>query len=129
MQVATLTQSENQGLQALGELEKQRLQLAAMLTQMLDPTASKPMRLHELAQQLPEPARGRLLILRQQLKEATEAVQRESALARGVSEALVKHMNGLVRTIGSAMTGVAVYGRDGKMPRAATAVSTFSATA
>jgi hypothetical protein len=38
-------------------------------------------------------------------------------------------MQGLVQTIGSAVTGVGTYNRAGAPPKAAMAISTFNATA
>ena len=124
-----LTRRENAELQAIGELEKQRLMLVADLTQLVDPAAARPLVMLELAQRLPEPARGRLLVLRGKLKERMESVQREGSIARRAAEALLRHMQGIVQTIGGAITGITTYGRKGSPPRMAMAVSTFSATA
>ncbi|MEX1091393.1 MAG: flagellar export chaperone FlgN [Phycisphaeraceae bacterium] len=129
--VAALTQQENQVLQAIGELEKRRIMLVAGLTQRLQPAATRPWRLEELAQNLPEPSRGRLLVLRTQLRQQIELVRQESSIVRSVSEALLRHMNGLVQSLGSAMTGVGTYtrGGGGGPPPPPTAMSTFNATA
>ncbi len=127
--IAALTQQENQQLQAIAELEKQRLTLVAELTLLVAPTEAQPLRMGELAERLNEPARGRLLVLRAQLRQRMEAVRQQAALARGASEALLRHMSSLVQSIGSVLTGVAAYGRRGAPPRTASAVSTFCATA
>lgn len=121
-------EQENQQVQALAELEKRRLEMVAELTLLVD-AAAAPMRLQELAERLPEPARGRLLVLRQELRQKIETVRREAGVARRTAESLVKHMHGLMQTIGSAVTGVGTYGRGGALPRAASAVSTFNLTA
>ncbi len=120
---------ENKQVQAIGDLEKQRLQLVADLTLMIQPQAGEPMRLAELAQRLPEPSRGRLLVLRQQLVERMTAVHRQTQSARHATQTLVAHMHGLIQSIGTAMTGVATYGQRGSLPTPALAVSTFSTTA
>jgi hypothetical protein len=127
--VAECCRQENREVQQVGEWEKRRLLLMAELTRALDPAAPEPLRLGDLAERLSEPARGRLLVLRTRLRERMEAVRRESAVAHRAAETLLTHMHGLMKTIGSVMTGIGVYGRGGALPRAATAVSTFSATA
>jgi len=124
-----LTRQENAELQMIGELEKQRLVLVADLTTLVEPAAPKPLVMLELAQRLPEPARGRLLVLRTRLKERMETVQREGSIARRAAESLVRHMQGIVQSIGGAITGITTYGKKGAPPRMAMAVSTFSATA
>lgn len=127
--VQQITCTENAVLQTLGELEKRRQMLSARLTLALAPQAPAPFKLAELAQRTSEPTRGRLLVLRQQLQQRMEMVRRESAIAHQASQLLLRHMTTLVQSIGSVMTGIGVYERHGAPPRAATAVSTFSATA
>ena len=120
---------ENQELQALAQCEKQRLQLVADLTRAIDPGARKPLRMGEMAAKLPEPARGRLTKLRDQLRASAEQVKRDSGVARQAAEALMRHMQGIVQAIGGAITGIVTYNRRGSRPPAAVAVSTFFATA
>lgn len=127
--VTAICQQENQEVQQIADLAKQRMTLAAALTQMVDPAAGEPMRLMELCQRLPEPARGRLLLLRQQLVAQMDQVRADSGVARRAAESLLSHMHGLVQSIGSVVTQVTTYGRTGALPRAATAMSTFTTTA
>lgn len=124
-----LHKQENDCLQALAELEKQRLVLVAEITQMLDPNAQRPMRLRELAEQLDEPARGRLLVLRQQWEVKLKEVKRETNIARDAAESMLRHMQGLVQTITAAVSGIGTYSRNGGTPQVVATVSTFSATA
>lgn len=125
---ASHTRQENVEFQAIAELEKQRLVLVADLTQAIDPQAARPLVMGELAQRLPEPARGRLLLLRARLKERMETVQRESSVCRRAAESLLRHMQGIAQSISGAITGISTYGKNGASPRMAMAVSTFSAT-
>lgn len=127
--IAELCQQENARLQALSELEKKRIVLGGQITLLLDPKAPAPLRLGELAQRLPEPARGRLLVLREQLRQRFEAARAEVGVARTAAEALVRHMQGLVQSIGTAVTGVNTYNRAGARPQAAISLSTFNTTA
>ena len=126
--VATCTRQENTELQAIAELEKQRQTYVGQLTQCLDPTANEPLLLGELANRLPEPSRGRLLVLRAALKERMESVQREGSMLRRASETLLSHMHGIVQSISGAISGISTYGKKGAPPRMAMSVSTFSAT-
>jgi len=126
--LAACCQRENEQFQQVAELEKKRLLLVAELTQLVDPQAQRPLSMGELAERLPEPARGRLLVLRQTLRQRLEKVQREGSVARRAAESLLRHMQGIVQTIGGALTGIGTYGQRGKPPAAAMRVSTFVAT-
>ena len=120
---------EHEKVQKIAELEKQRLTVVAELTLAVEPGAPEPLRLTDLAERLPEPARGRLLVSRQQVLEKMKQVQSETAIARQATETMAKHMHGMIQTIGAISTGVSTYGSGGAFPQRATAVSTFSATA
>ena len=120
---------ENRQVQRIGELEKQRLVLVAELTQIIAPSAAEPMRMVELADRLTEPARGRLLVRRQQLRDRVEQARKKAGVARRAAEMLVQHMQGLIRVVGGAMTGIGLYGRTGAPPQAALAVSTINTMA
>lgn len=100
--VSECSRLENTLVQAIGELEKRRLELVARLTTAVDPSATQPMRMRDLAERLPEPARGRLLVLRGQLRERISAVKEQSSVTRRATEALLNHMQGLVQTLGNA---------------------------
>jgi hypothetical protein len=120
---------EHEKLQKIAELEKRRLNLVADLTLAVDRNAQAPLRMAELADRLGEPVRGRLLVARQQLLEKMKNVQEETNIVRRATEALAKHMHGIVQTLGALSAGVATYGSRGAFPQRNTAVSTFSATA
>ena len=127
--VVDCCRQENQRVQRVAELEKARLGLTGELTLLLDPGAAEPMRLGELAQRLVEPMRGRLLVLRQQLCQRMEQVRREAGIAQRATELLARHMQGVVQTIGNAISGGAPYSRSGAPPQAAMAISTLNMTA
>lgn len=122
-------QQENGRVQAVSELEKRRLQLVGELTLRLVPDARQPMRLDALADHLPEPARGRLLVLRQQLLERMHQIRSETRVARRATEALVQHLQGIMQTIGAVCDGAGVYGHSGAPPKGSLALSTFHVTA
>jgi len=126
--VAEILGRENDRVQQISELEKQRLRLGGELTLALDPAAAAPMRLRQLAERCDEPRRGRLLVLRQTLEARMRSASNEMKVARRATEALVRHMQGIVQTINSACAGAGVYGRPGTAS-APTALSTFNTTA
>lgn len=128
-QLTNLSIQENEVVQSISELEKQRLQLIGQLTLTIEPKATAPMRLGDLAHRLPEPDRGHLLVLRQQLKQEMEQIKNETVVAKRATESLVRHMQGLIHTVGSALAGVGVYSRQGCLPKEAMTVRTFHATA
>lgn len=127
--VTAMCQLENEALRAISELEIERARQAGALTLQVQPDAKAPLRLGELAERLPEPARGRLLVLRHQLVQRMEQVREQSSVTRRATETLARHMQGLVQTIGVIATGVSTYDESGALPRQATAMSTINMTA
>ncbi len=127
--VTRLAELESEKLRRAAELETRRMQLVGTLTQELAPQASQPLRLRELAEHLPEPQRGRVLVLRQQLVERMEQVRQAASIARRATETLMHHIQGVVRTIGVMSTGVCTYGAEGAPAAGATAVRTINVTA
>ncbi|MEM7577224.1 MAG: flagellar export chaperone FlgN [Planctomycetota bacterium] len=124
-----LTRAENAHVQAISEIEKTRLKLVAELTLLLDPTATEPLKLADLAERFSEPTRGKLLVMRAQLLDTMHAVQAESAVVKRASETLVKHVSGLVRTLANVSHGHAAYGPIGTTPAQPAPMSTLSLTA
>jgi len=124
-----LCQLENEKVQALSELEKKRLEIAARLTLLVKPGSPEPMRMREIAQCLSGPAREKLLLLRDELIKRMQQVKQQTTVARRASDALMKHVQGVVQNIGAMTTGVSTYVDNGQRPSSATAVSTFSMTA
>lgn len=127
-QMTSLTEKENRVVQEISELEKQRLTVVGELTLMVDPSAKEPLRLAQLAERLGEPHRGRLLVLRQELVLQMKQVQDETNVVKRATASLVQHMQGLIQTVGSAITGVGVYSQKGRVPQEALALSTFNTT-
>lgn len=128
-QVAECCQLENMQIQTLGELEKARLKLIAKLTLAVDPTATQPLQMADLANALEEPWRTRLSNLRQQIRKRMTQTRQEVAVTQKATESLVKHMQGLMQTVTSAYNGVATYSSRGQLPRQVMNISTFNATA
>lgn len=128
--VSELSRLENALVKAIADLEKRRLELVAELTRVVDPAAGQPMRMRDLAERLEEPARGRLLVLRQQLRERIGQVKDESSVTRRATEALMKHMQGLVQTLSSTGRGSAYAPRAAMQNRPiAPALRTLNLTA
>lgn len=111
--MAKLSERENALVRQLTDLEKQRLQQVADLTLKVDPQASEPLKLAELAERLPEPARGKLLVLRTQLLERMHEVKTRTGVARRACESLLKHTTGLLHHVTTTATGTRTYGRRG----------------
>ena len=127
--VSEYSRLENTLVQAIGDLEKRRLELVAQLTQAVDPSARQPMRMLDLAQRLDEPARGRLLVLREQLRERIAQVKDESSVTRRATESLLKHMQGLVQTLSSAGRAAGYAPASQAQPNAGPAMGTLKVTA
>lgn len=127
--MSALCRLESESIGRITEMEKQRLELVGAMTLRLNPDAAEPMKLRDLAEAMPEPARGRLLVARQQLVEKMEQVRHQTSVARRAAESLLKHMTGLVQTIGTLSTGLNTYGQRGQRPEAATTMRTLNVTA
>ena len=126
--LAELCALETEKVQATSELEKKRLQVVAQLTLLLNPKASQPLPMAELAERMPEPVKGRLLTLRVQLREKLTAVKDQTAVARRAADALVRHMQGLVQSVVAVSNLATTYSRQGAS-RPNASLSTFSMTA
>ncbi len=114
-----LCKLENEKVQMISELEKNRQELVARLTLLTDPNAAAPLALRDLAMKLPEPARTRLLTKRQLLRDRISQVKEQTSVARKATETLLRHVQGLVRTVNGFAAGGAAYGRRGEAPRSA----------
>lgn len=119
---------ENEHVQRIAELEKQRQRMVGELTQQLAPNATEPLRLRQIADEFPEPTRGQLLVLHQRLRQTMQTIQRENAVSRRAADGLLRHMKGIVQQVTQAAGG-ATYGRRGSIAPAATSVNSLSLTA
>jgi hypothetical protein len=126
--MAKICQMENEQIKLISELEKQRLQMVADVTLLIEPSASAPLKLLELADRLPEPWRGRILVFRHQLQQKMQATQKEAQVTQQATVQLMKHMTGLMQKVTAACTGASVYSAKGA-PSNRTRISTFSMTA
>jgi len=124
-----LLRRENAKLQAAGELEKRRLTLVAALTRRVNPRASEPMKMLDLAEALDEPERSELLLTRLTLRERMQEVHRESSIARRTTESLARHMNAMVRSVAAVAAGVTTYTPRGEQPTRDFALRTLNMTA
>lgn len=127
--VSEYSRLENTLVQAIGDLEKRRQELVAELTRAVDPSATSPMRMRDLADRLPEPARGRLLVLREQLRERIAKVKEQSSVTRRATESLLKHMQGLVQTLSTASRAAGYAPASAPKKDALPAIGTLRVTA
>ena len=114
-QIQSICEQKNEIAQHLSELEKQRLMLVGRLTEQLEPDAERPVSLDRIAAALQEPARGRFEVLAAELRAGIKDVRAASAVVRGASDALARHMTGLMQTVQSVLGRAKVYGRRGRL--------------
>ncbi|HAI10918.1 MAG TPA: hypothetical protein DCM28_04395 [Phycisphaerales bacterium] len=127
-EMAQVCQRENEQIRKISDMEKQRLQLVADITLLVEPGAKEPMKLLQLADRLPEPWRGRILVFRHQLQQKMQATQKQARTTQQATMQLMKHMTGMMQKVTAACTGSAAYGAKGA-PSNQTRISTFSMTA
>ncbi len=114
-QIHSICEQKNEIAQHLSELEKQRLMVLGRLTERLEPDAERPIPLDRVAAALEEPARGRFEALAAELRAAIKDVRTASAVVRGATDALARHMTGLMQTVQSVLGRAKVYGRLGRL--------------
>ena len=127
--MAHLSSRENASVQAVSDLEKQRLALVAQLTQMVRPQGDQPMRLGELIELLPSPQRQRLADLREQLVQRMRQVQEQTSVARRATQTLLRHVQGLMQGLAALTCDAGAYGRGGTRPASAGSLRTMDMTA
>ena len=114
-QIRSICDQENTVAQHLAELEKVRLVLVGRVTEHLEPDAGQPVSMSRIAEALDEPAAGRFAALAAQLRAMVEEVRKASAIVRTATDALARHMSGLLQTVHSALGRAKVYGRRGML--------------
>ena len=114
-QIHSICEQKNEIVQHLSELEKQRLMVLGRLTERLEPDAERPIPLDRITAALEEPARGRFEVLGAELRAAIEETRTASAVVRGATDALARHMSGLMQTVQSVLGRAKVYGRLGRL--------------
>jgi hypothetical protein len=120
---------ENGRVQRIAELEKQRQQIVATLTEQADAEASEPLTISRIAESADAAQRERLLGLAGLLRQRMAEVQRESRIIKQATQGLLKHVHGVMQRVTGAVTGVGTYGSSGRLNNAPIASSSFAATA
>jgi hypothetical protein len=87
-----------------------------------------PPTLSALAEQLPEPARTRVLALSSRLRDTISKVRREHGVIRAATESLLAHMEGLVAQISRRLSRTGVYNPQGAVQAGQQVVSALDLT-
>ena len=116
-------------VQAIAQLEQQRAATVAELATKLRLGGAEPVKMKDLAEALPEPFRGRVLLSRKNLIAAMQQVREQTSIVRRASEALMAHVNGLIRTLGVVSHGGAAYGQTGRVQARPPRMSSLNLTA
>lgn len=108
--IAACIQSQNQTVQQIAGLERERMALVATAVERtgLDP---KQPTLTAIVARLPVAARERLKALGDQLRTLLQALHREHEVLRMAAEALAAHMDGLMHQIGRKLSHTGTYER------------------
>lgn len=126
--VSDCCEREHERVQKIAELEKQRQQIVALITESVDPNASAPLRMGEIADRAGEPVRGRLLVSQAQLRETLESIRQHNAVAKRAADGLLHHVRGVMQTVTRMVGDAGTYGRRGAIASPAAPVSSFSIT-
>lgn len=100
----------------LATLDQRRRELVVNLCKTLAlPKPTRTPTLSDLARQLPEPDRSRVLTIAHKVREHIERVHHESASLRSAARTLAAHMEGLLRHVGRQFTTAGVYSPRGQL--------------
>jgi len=126
--VSDCCERENERVQKIVAIEKRRQVIVGEITAALTPGAAQPLTITQIADRVGEPRRGRLLVLRQRVRDRMHRVARENAVARAATDGLLRHVQGLIQQVSKTLAGSGTYGRAGMNPAASTITTTFSIT-
>lgn len=113
--ITSICQEEHQVAQHVTQLEKQRLILVGDLTSRLQPNASEPLRVSQIADVLTEPDRKRIMEITNALQQTVKEVRQASSVVRKASDTLAIHMGGLLQTMQSVLSKAQVYSQKGRI--------------
>ncbi len=82
-----------------------------------------PVTLSELARQMPEPQRTRLIELAFQVRKAVEAAADQQRTLKAATTSLLAHMEGLMRQVAQRLSHAGTYGRRGMIESAPAVMS------
>ena len=120
---------ENEHVQRIAELEKQRQRIVGQITAELSPNAKAPLQMRQIAEAVAEPRRGQLLVLQQRLRQTMRTIERENEISRRAADGLLRHMQGIMQQVTAAMGG-GTYRRGGDVASPPSAsMSSISVTA
>ena len=115
-----LARLQAETIEQLRTLDELRARTALKLTGFLvSPPPAEPLSVAEIAEHLPEPDRGRLLVLRNQLRDRATEARRLVAVAQSAGTALAGHVGRLVQHLDHRATGGAAYAPTGRPAQAA----------
>lgn len=112
-------------LRVIAALEDQRRALVNSMTAGLPRRAAGagPVTLTELANQMPEPQRTRLIDLAARVRTAVELAANEQRTLKAATTSLVAHMEGLMRQVARRLSHAGTYGRRGMIESTPAVVS------
>ena len=109
-----LAKLQRETLQQIQTLDQLRARTAQKLTGFLDPDATEPLRLAELADRLPEPDRGRLRVLRTRLTDQVESARRTTAVNHTAAASLANHVGCILQNVQHRRSGGSAYAPSGR---------------
>lgn len=113
--IASICQREHTIVQRLAEMEKARLELIGKLTEALDSQAKAPLTVSRIAEAIDDPVRSRLCALAEKLRCTVLEARQASSVVRAATEALARHMTGIMQTVQSVLSQARVYSHSGRI--------------
>ncbi|QDU32691.1 FlgN protein [Poriferisphaera corsica] len=128
-QMTNICELEQEKIHLIKQLENKRQQIVINVTKHLNPQATLPLTMQDIAQYIGGTEGDRLLIRRNQLRQKMEDVRQQASIAKRATESLMRHMQSIVQTITAASSGTASYGDSGVMNNRGMNMSSLNLTA
>ena len=128
-QMNNICELEKEKMHLIKQLENKRQQIVINVTRYLNPNATAPLSMQEIAEYVGGPEGDRLMIRRNQLRQKMQDVHSQASVAKRATESLMRHMQSIVQTIAAASSGTASYGESGVMNNRGMSLSSLNLTA
>ena len=126
--LVNITGEQQRLVNHLAEVERHRVNLAMQISRQIDSTTAEPLPVSRIAESLEQPQRSRLMETAEELRGLVEDVRQRSSVVRAATEALSRHVTGLVQSVSAALSRAGVYSRRGRVNMSETVPASVDVT-
>ena len=110
-----LVDEEHHLTRALAQIDAQRSHVVAALTRAVAPGRTNPLRLTELLDRLDAEQSTRLTERAETLRQLTREIRHDGQVLRQATEALSRHMAGIMQSVQGVLSQAGVYQKQGRL--------------